>query len=132
MKKLARKNKPIKLLEHAAYRRADGAFVTVLPVRILSTANMREHHFTKARRIKKLRELGICITSVPLPVTVTLVRVAPIALDGDNLQNAFKGLRDGIADRFGVPDNHPGLHWKYDQRKAGVREYGVEVVVTYG
>lgn len=36
-------------------------------------------------------------------------------LDDDNLQGAFKGLRDAIASWLGVDDGNPAIKWEYDQ-----------------
>lgn len=48
-------------------------------------------------------------------VQVRLVRCSPRRLDDDNLRDAFKSVRDGIADQFGVADNHKRLAFEYDQ-----------------
>ena len=64
-----------------------------------------------------------------VPVVVTLTRIAPRALDGDNLQGAFKAMRDEVAKWIGVPDNHPSVTWEYGQRRGGVGEYAVSIVV---
>ena len=52
-----------------------------------------------------------------LPCVVEIIRVGKRTLDGDNLQNASKGLRDGIAARLGVDDADPRVEWKYSQQK---------------
>jgi hypothetical protein len=48
-------------------------------------------------------------------VLVRLVRCSPRPLDDDNLRDAFKSIRDGIADQFGVADNHLRLAFEYGQ-----------------
>lgn len=48
-------------------------------------------------------------------VQVRLVRCSPRPLDDDNLREAFKSIRDGIADQFGVADNHDRLSFDYGQ-----------------
>jgi hypothetical protein len=48
-------------------------------------------------------------------VLVRLIRCSPRRLDDDNLRDAFKSVRDGISDQFGVPDNHKRLAFEYDQ-----------------
>src|SRR5688572_19863737 len=78
-----------------------------LPLRIESVANKREHWSKRARRTKLHRLAALAVPVSPLPCVVTLVRVAPRALDSDNLQSGFKALRDGIADRLGVKDHDP-------------------------
>jgi len=99
-----------------------------LPLRIESVANLREHYMVRARRAAAHRKAAIVIPKgLPRPAIVYMTRIAPRALDDDNLAHAFKALRDGIADRFGVADNHPDLTWRYAQRQGAVREYAAEI-----
>lgn len=102
-----------------------------LPLRIESVANKREHWATKARRTKQHRMAAMlaCPTPHPLPCVVTLTRVAPRALDTDNLQSGFKALRDGIADRLGVKDNDPRVEWRYAQVRGKAKEYAARVAI---
>lgn len=101
-----------------------------LPLRVESVANLREHWSVKAKRAKAHRKAAIVVPAkLPLPTIVYLTRIAPRPLDDDNLASAFKALRDGIADRFGVPDNHPDLTFHYCQRKGKAREYAAEIVI---
>jgi hypothetical protein len=104
-----------------------------IPMRLLSAANLREHWAAKAKRVKQQRQaVAMFIGGRPkpaLPVVVTLVRIAPRALDGDNLQSAFKAPRDEIARWLGCQDNDPRVTWVYGQRRAGVGEYAVVVRV---
>lgn len=86
-----------------------------LPIRLISTANAREHWAIKAKRAKLHRAATIVIKKHPLPCVVELIRVGKRKLDGDNLQNSAKALRDGIADRLGADDADPRIEWKYDQ-----------------
>lgn len=88
-----------------------------LPLRIESTANLREHWAKKAKRTKNHRQAAIVIPAHPLPCVVTLTRIAPRALDDDNLRSGLKALRDGIADRLGVKDNDPRVEWRYAQMR---------------
>jgi len=69
---------------------------------------------------------------VGLPAVVTLVRQSSGTLDDDNLRGALKGIRDGVADAFGVPDNDPGLCWEYGQERAPRGVYGVRIEVVTG
>lgn len=48
-------------------------------------------------------------------------------MDGDNLQAACKGLRDGIADRLGVDDGDPRVTWHYAQEVPA--DYGVTISI---
>lgn len=98
-----------------------------LPLRIESVANRREHWTTRSRRTKAHRLAALAVPVHPLPCVVTLTRVAPRRLDGDNLQSGFKALRDGIADRLGVDDADPRVRWEYDQVRGQHKEYAARV-----
>lgn len=102
--------------------------VVMLPLKTVSESNMREHWAAKANRTKRARKVAfLMVPSMPLPVIVTLTRYSRGSLDDDNLRGALKACRDGIADRLGVPDNHPGIEWRYAQAKAKTGEHGVQV-----
>ncbi len=123
----------------------------ILPIRLVSVANLREHWAKKAKRTKehrKLAEMALrrethkCwehkdghIRSDASKVflrelVIRLTRVAPRALDGDNCQSAFKGVRDGVADALTVADNHPNIRWEYAQQKGRPKEYAVLIEIT--
>lgn len=104
----------------------------MIPVRTVSEANVREHWAKKAKRAKAQRKTAYFIFSqymiYPRPKKITLTRIAPRALDDDNLRGALKAVRDGIADSLGVDDSQrSGIEWEYCQRREGKKEYGVEV-----
>jgi hypothetical protein len=99
-----------------------------IPLRLISAANVREHWTKRARRVKQERKAALLIHNHPLPCIVTIIRHGKRLMDGDNLQSAAKGLRDGIADRLGVDDADPRVTWKYAQEKATY--YGVTVTIT--
>lgn len=63
----------------------------------------------------------------PLPLVVTLTRIAPRSLDSDNLASAAKACRDGISDALGIDDGAKGLTWLYAQRKGKPHEVALEV-----
>jgi hypothetical protein len=106
-----------------------------LPLRVFSEMNARTHWSVRHRRLSAHRALVRMRLAAErawppsFPVEVTLTRIAPSELDGDNLQSGCKGLRDGIADALGVDDRHPGIAWRYAQRRGAPRQYGVEIVV---
>ena len=110
----------------------DAARVKVmLPLHTVSTMNRREHWPVKARRAKEERLVAFLrCPNHPVPCTVTLTRIAPRELDGDNLQASFKHVRDGIADRLKVDDRDKRVTWLYGQRKGKPREYAVEVEIA--
>lgn len=109
--------------------------VTV-PVKAISTLNAREHWRKRAARAKVHRNhaaLALRIAGVPrAPATaiVTITRVAPRPLDGDNLQGALKSVRDGVADWLQIDDGSARVEWRYAQRKGAPKTYSVEVEVT--
>jgi hypothetical protein len=92
-------------------------------------SNARLHWTEKARKVKAqrascalaLRCHGVGWRLEPLEpgghLVVWLDRQAPRRLDGDNLQAAFKHIRDEVAAFFGVPDNHRAFSWCYRQSK---------------
>lgn len=105
--------------------------VLVLPLRIVSEANKREHWRYRQRRSKACRSAAVAVpTGIPVPCVIHLTRIAPRRLDDDNLQSGFKALRDGIADRLGVKDNDPRVIWSYDQERGKPHEYAARITIT--
>lgn len=108
-----------------------------LPIRTVSEANARGHWSKKAKRAKGQRHIawahvfsfGTAKRRECLPGVVTLTRIAPRALDGDNLQSALKAVRDGVADALGVNDADPRVTWQYAQERGKARQYGVRVEI---
>jgi hypothetical protein len=98
-----------------------------LPIRLVSVANVRECWQQRAARTKKHRQAAIAIPKHAVPCTVTITRIGPKELDGDNLQSSCKAVRDGIADRLGVDDRDPRVTWLYAQEKARPKRYAVRV-----
>jgi hypothetical protein len=102
-----------------------------IPIEIVSEANARDHHMVKARRVKNQKGLayGHCLVHMgckpkddPLPgsFTITLTRIMgkrQRPFDSDNLQSAFKAVRDGIAMYLGIDDGSDRLTWRYGQEK---------------
>ena len=99
---------------------------------VISEANVMQH-WTK-RRKRRIVQDSIIRTFWRMekyhntvecnkPYVIILTRMSPRRLDGDNLQVAFKSIRDTIADilipgkKRGVSDSAPGLTWIYDQEK---------------
>jgi hypothetical protein len=106
----------------------------LIPMRLPSAANLREHWAVKAKRVKAQRvAVRMYLGGTPrpaFPVVVTLTRIAPRALDDDNLRSAWKGPRDQVATFLGVPDNHPGIRWDYAQERRGPKVYAIRIQVT--
>lgn len=107
-----------------------------------SAANLREHWAAKAKRVGRQRTavkwafvaqgrewLGHAkriLGNERMRVGCILTRVAPRQLDSDNLQSAFKAVRDEVAAQVGIDDGSDRWHWEYHQRKGAP---GVEVVL---
>jgi hypothetical protein len=99
-----------------------------LPLRVESVANLREHWAVKGKRTKLHRHTACVLgPSHPLPVVVTLTRIAPRALDDDNLRSGFKAIRDGVADRLGVDDRDPRIEWRYAEKRGNPKQYAALV-----
>lgn len=113
--------------------------LVIIPSKAVSVLNTRECWQARSRRAKthrtwayrELRALqpGPCGGNW-LPIVVTLTRVAPRRLDGDNLQASLKATRDGVADWLGVDDADSRIRWQYEQRKGDPKTYAIEIEVT--
>lgn len=108
----------------------------ILPLRLQSVANLREHWGARAKRAKrerravKLAWLVARPARVPLPALVTLTRIAPGKLDDDNLASGCKAIRDAVADCLGVDDGDTArIRWAYAQERG---PYGVRIEVEAG
>lgn len=122
-----------------------GAFVEVgdvlivhVPIRTVSEMNAREHHHARHRRHKaQYNAVAACwgflarawVRDNRPPYTVTMTRVAPRALDSDNLSASFKACRDQVARHLGIDDGSPLVRWTYDQRKGLPKQYAVEIKI---
>jgi hypothetical protein len=105
-----------------------------MDMKVVSMANMRMHWAVKAKLVKSQRQKAFnALASVAAPpappCTIVLTRVAPRALDGDNLQSGFKAVRDGVADWLGIDDGSQLVEWQYRQRPGTVKTYKVEIEV---
>ncbi len=130
-----------------------------LPLHTVSEANAHEHWRVRARRAKAQRAT-VAFTLLPRlntgdllwfpmgpyrnpdgrgpfkqrevtgTVNVLIKRIAPRALDDDNLPGSCKHVRDGIADALNLPnDRDPRVVWLYGQRRGKPKEYGVEISI---
>lgn len=108
---------------------------------LFNAANQYEHFRARAARVKQ--EKGMLITllrpqilNLLLPVSISLIRIAPRRLDdSDNLRMAFKSFKDCIASMF-LPDLQPGraddlpcFEWHYAQQKGDPHEYAVRILI---
>jgi hypothetical protein len=114
-----------------------GGFVVTLPLRLVSQLNAREHWAKRHKRETEHRKLAMMLVAMAMkayrpagPWRVVITRIAPRPFDGDNMQGAAKGVRDGVADAFGIDDKDGGqVWWGYDQRRGKPREYAVTITV---
>lgn len=107
-----------------------------IPIQVISEANTHEH-WSKAHSRHKRQKFAVRMAmlssriSQKLPVTVTMTRLSPRLLDSDNLQMAFKYIRDAISEHFitdkapGRADDHPDFVWLYGQKKSKMK--GIEL-----
>lgn len=114
--------------------------IIVIPIRIVSESNLREHWSTKNKRHNKhalaIRFMIRQVTSeIPLPCSIMMTRVAPRFLDDDNLRGALKHARDTIADILipglakGRADGDPRLKFEYGQEKGKPRQYALKIEI---
>ncbi|GEL74641.1 hypothetical protein [Myxococcus virescens] len=98
-----------------------------VPIKAQSTSNLREHWAAKHKRTdaQKAATRRRCPEWKAGPLLfVRLTRVAPRALDDDNLRGALKSVRDAVATWLRVDDRSPLVGWLYAQAK------GPEPLVT--
>lgn len=112
-----------------------------IPIRTSNPCNGgqgRHWAVTAKKRRTERHAAWVCLrqqTAPALPCIVTLVRIAPRALDLDNLRPALKSVRDEVAVWLGLPlnarghaeDADPRVHWAYQQGKGSTGEYAVLV-----
>jgi hypothetical protein len=122
----------------------DWSVTLTLPCRVISEANRKDHWAVAGKRKKdQIEALYLAVRLSPLrnnllplnpplgqrgymgiiPCAVTWVHIGP-GMDGDNLQRAFKALRDALAAMLGVDDGSDAVSWQYEQRRG---ENGCEV-----
>ena len=109
--------------------------IEIEDMRLKGGQNAREHHLARARRTKRERQAAhwrmLDAKRPPLPVIVRMVRIAPRAFDDDNLSGAFKAMRDGVADAYGIDDkDRSRIRFEYDQERGAPHQYGVRIEVS--
>lgn len=107
-------------------------FAVEMPIATPNPVNGSHQHWrvVSARRKKQrttARQLTPAGWAQRLPATIRLVRLSAGTLDDDNLRPALKSVRDGIADRLGIPDNDPRVTWSYAQERCKRGQAGVRV-----
>lgn len=95
-------------------------------IKVISELNQHEHWTVGYGRHKKQKKAvleAMKAAAIPqmLPCKITMIRIGVRKLDSDNLQAAFKWVRDAIAEHFlpglapGRADDSTDLHWHYHQ-----------------
>mgnify|MGYP003333601061 FL=1 len=116
--------------------------VTIEGMKLGGALNARVHWTSRASKVRRER-LAVRaalahgwqpdVETAGPPTTCTMVRYAPRMLDDDNLQGAFKAIRDEVAAFFGVDDGPRGpIAWRYLQRKGEPKQYAVCIRLTWG
>ena len=108
--------------------------IVVVPIRIESTPNLREHWAARAKRAREHKaEVWYALRAVraphTLPCVVTLTRIAPRTLDTDNNVAGMKAARDGVALWLQVDDADERISWVYAQRKGPPKTYRAEIQI---
>ena len=115
--------------------------VVPLPgLRLVSEANAHEHWRVRSKRAKHQR--AVCAAAIgaairagkwTLPLRVTIVRIAPRALDSDNAVGSAKHARDGIADALAAiglrDDRDARVTWHVEQERGAPKTYGVRITL---
>lgn len=114
------------------------------PLHTVSEANApRSKWRDKNRRVADQRAVVTAVLQVNakaflrLPLVVTIVRIAPLEHDGDNLQNTLKAVRDAVAalacpvrrsdGRIDGNDRDQRVTWRYGQERGKQKEYAVRI-----
>lgn len=111
-----------------------------IPLKLPSAGNLWEHWRARASRNKaqrahvSLRLSGrstarnACIACALQgePLVCTLTRISPRKLDSDNLQSAFKAVRDQVAEELGINDGSDAVRWDYAQ-ESGKQAIRIEI-----
>ncbi len=102
------------------------------PIKLVSEANTHDGLKAELRRKAAVkRAMHQVLTSLPrvviLPCTVTMIRFGPKELDSDNLDNAFKAVRDMIAEWVGVDDADKRYTWRFAQKSGKAHKVRVTI-----
>lgn len=127
-------NKPHPILFHACE----------LDIETVSEANLKEHWHKSGKRHtyqKWAIKAHFNSKTIPLPCVVKFSRLSPRVLDSDNLQMAFKWIRDQLAECIVYPhldgveryhsagryDDDPRIEWQYSQEKSKKKGIRIEI-----
>ena len=113
----------------------DGMIEVEIPIKTVSEANMREHWGVKhGRQILQSNAVAYGlfpyrteIAEFKLPLAISFTRIGKRELDSDNLQSAFKKIRDKVAAILSVNDGDKQIKWDYQQEKGS--RYAIRIKV---
>lgn len=121
-------------LVDAFVRHSNGTLrAAMLPIKVVSEANMSEHWSTKRKRKKSQQQAVAAYLSghkIPRKSVITftkLNRVKGRKLDKDNLAGAFKHVQDAVADLIGIDDGESCVQWEYGQMAWPKGGIGIDV-----
>lgn len=108
-----------------------------IPVRTISEMNDRSHWAVRLKRKKEQQaETALAFRrnvrreDIEFPCVIRLIRIAPKALDVDNLASSGKFIQDQLAKELGIDDGDiTKVTWEYGQRPIGQRFYSVKVEI---
>ena len=118
--------------------------IATIPIRTVPESNRGGEHWTAKSKRHKMQKNAVfyCIKPmisnhpIPLPITITICRIAPRKLDShDNLAISLKWIADAIAELFipglkiGMADNDPRITFTYTQEKGQPKEYAVRIKI---
>lgn len=110
-----------------------GAGVLVVPIRLVTESNAKEHWRTRHQRARRQRHAvawawrGAGWPRGRKPAAVKLTRMAPRRLDPDNLVSSAKHVIDEIAYLCGFNDRDSSVQWAFAQEKSCLYELRIEV-----
>lgn len=119
-----------------------GLISITIPIKTVSEANSSEHWTKKSKRHNQQKFIikimfRKCVRYIDLPCTIKLTRIAPRALDYDNLCCSMKWCLDAICDCL-VPGLKPGradgderISVEYYQEKGMPKEYALKIDVLF-
>lgn len=84
---------------------------------------------TNEKRVTRIVLGELAPAVIPPRIRVTLTRICLGGLDSDNLQGAFKYVRDEVARWLGRDDGDPSYEWVYEHRPAKRGVHHVELQI---
>lgn len=114
--------------------------VVIPNLKLISFANEQMHWAVKRKKVLDQQWLITSfvrphISNLRFPLKITLIRISPKKFDSDNLQMAFKYIKDKIAHLFfpktklGMADDKDCFVWQYQQIQGETKEHKVIIVL---